>query len=222
MCKAPNTLADGTQVACRRCSLCIDRAINDWVGRNIAESKTAVGCNAVTLTYGRNSAGDADHASAVILTYSDVQKYLKLLRRHGYPVRYHVTGEYGTLKGRAHWHIMLYWLEQVPEHVLEQNFMEPHWGHGWSFWTEPSFHAIRYNCKYIMKDNADGRQGHLAMSKKPPLGTQYFRELAEEYVRQGLAPQTQEYKIAGVERLKRDGSRETIPFCMTTAAPFNI
>src|SRR5690606_17661686 len=114
----------------------------------------------------------------------------------------------GSQKGRAHWHIMLYWQDKVPNHVLDRNFMEDHWPHGWSFWTEPTFQAVRYNCKYILKDNQDGRQGHMAMSKKPPLGTQYFRELAEEHVRLEVAPQTPEYRFAGVTRLKRDGTRE--------------
>lgn len=213
MCKAPNTLDNGTVVACRECSLCRERAINDWVGRNIAESKTAIACHAVTLTYGRNGANDVDHERATLLTYSDIQKYLKLLRRHGYPVRYHVTGEYGSKKGRAHWHIMLYWLDKVPPHELDKNFMEDHWPHGWSYWTEPSFHAIRYNCKYIMKGmGEEERQGHMAMSKKPPLGTAYFRELAEQYVREGLAPQTPEYRFPEVRRRKKDGTEEVIPF----------
>ena len=82
MCKAPLVLDDGTEVACRYCSQCVDRKITDWVGRNIAESKSAVKTFAVTLTYGRDRRGDVDHVRAFLLTYSDVQKYLKLLRRH--------------------------------------------------------------------------------------------------------------------------------------------
>ncbi|KKB09517.1 hypothetical protein VE26_06320 [Devosia chinhatensis] len=69
----------------------------------------------INLTYGRNSAGDVLHERSVLLTYSDVQKFLKLLRRHGYPVRYFVTGEYGSDKGRAHWHLILFWQDKVPD-----------------------------------------------------------------------------------------------------------
>jgi len=215
MCIAPNTLSDGTQVACHECWQCREQAINDWVGRNIAESKTSKACHAVTLTYGRNSANDADHERAVILTYSDVQKYLKRLRRGGYPVRYFVTGEFGSKKGRAHWHIMLYWQDKVPPHELDCNFMEAHWPHGWSFWTKPTAHAVRYNCKYIQKDMGEAeRQGHLAMSKKPPLGTAYFRRVAEQYVEQGLAPQTLEYRFPEVRRRRKDGTQEVVPFML--------
>lgn len=108
---------------------------------------------------------------------------------------------------------MLYWLERVPEHVLDKTFMEQHWPHGWSFWTRPTAHAVRYNCKYIQKDMGDqARQGHLAMSKKPPLGALYFQRLAEQYVAQGLAPQTLEYSFPEVTRRKKDGSAEVVPF----------
>lgn len=215
MCIAPITLPEGVVAACHECWQCKERAINDWVGRNIAESKSSTACHAVTLTYGRNRANDVDHERATVLTYSDVQKYLKLLRRHGFPVRYFVTGEFGSRKGRAHWHIMLYWQKDVPEHVLDQRFDEQHWPHGWSFWTKPTAYAVRYNCKYIQKDMGDeARQGHLAMSKKPPLGTAYFQVMAEQYVRQGLAPQTLEYTFPDVRRRKKDGSEEVVPFML--------
>nr|WP_189422684.1 hypothetical protein [Devosia pacifica] len=152
----------------------------------------------------------------MLLTYSDVQKYFKLLRRHGYPVRYFVTGEYGSTKGRAHWHIMLYWQKAVPDHVLDQNFMEEHWPHGWSFWTNPTSHAVRYNCKYIQKDMTDdARQGVLAMSKKPPLGAKYFEGLAEQYARQGLAPQSPVYTFPDIRGQRADGTTYTVPFVLT-------
>lgn len=234
MCIAPLQLPDGTQVACHGCWQCREQAINDWVGRNIAESLTAKACHAVTLTYGRSRAGDVDHERAVILTYSDVQKYLKLLRRHGYPVRYFVTGEFGSAKGRAHWHIMLYWQDRVPPHELDRQFMHGRfdektgeqakdengdpafwWPHGFSFWTRPTHAAVRYNCKYIQKDIGEAeRQGHLAMSKKPPLGAEYFRRMAEQYVAEGLAPQTLEYRFGDVRRRKQDGTEEVVPFML--------
>ena len=125
MCISPNTLSDGTQVACRNCWQCRADRINDWVGRCIAESKTAVASHAITLTYGRvhlstenDAYGDAEHPRAAVLTYSDVQKYFKLLRRHGYPLRYFAVGEYGSLKGRAHWHIIAFWQDKAPPHEL--------------------------------------------------------------------------------------------------------
>lgn len=252
MCIAPLTIRVRdieVQVPCQECWQCRSTAVDDWVGRNIAEKLTSVACHAVTLTYGRDQSygGVSDHVRASVLTYSDVQKYLKLLRRHGFPVRYFVTGEFGSLKGRAHWHIMLYWQRSAPlkgqaitasgvdlakkwwpggtawrndaahggrwisskwgpgEIPMDWNIMDEfHWDRGYSFWTEPTHQAIRYNTKYIQKGMGDdSRQGHLAMSKQPPLGAVYFERLARRYVVQGIAPQDLFYGFPDV--LKEDG-----------------
>jgi hypothetical protein len=225
MCTAPNILNDGTETACHKCWQCRERAIADWTGRNIAEMKTAKACHAVTLTYGRNDANAEEHERSVLLTYSDVQKFLYLLRRHGYPVRYFVAGEFGTKKGRAHWHIILYWQDRVPPNIpLRQNWMfarynekgeqaqdengDPafFWPHGWTYWQKVTPHTARYVCKYLQKGMGDDvAQGRLQMSKYPPLGTEYFERLAERYVGQGLAPQTLEYSFPGVRKREKNG-----------------
>ena len=206
MCLNPVKISDVGFVACRECWQCRETKVDDWVGRNIAESKTAKAAHVVTLTYGQDrTTGDIDHIRAAVLTYSDVQKYLKYLRVDGFPVRYFVVGEYGSMKGRAHWHIILYWQGPVPDHVLRENFMQKHWPHGWSYWDKCSPEAIRYACKYLLKDPADEeKQGWGPMpSKKPPLGHDYFRQLAEQYLEQGLSPQTLFYHFPDVRRVPR-------------------
>ncbi len=203
MCIDPGKISDVGFVACRKCWQCIENRIDDWVGRCVAESVTAVASHVVTLTYGYDlQTGDVDHIRAAVLTYSDVQKYLKLLRINGYPVRYFVTGEYGSKKGRAHWHIVLYWQKRVPEHVLKKNFAERHWPHGWSYWDKASPQAVRYACKYIQKNPEDDtlQSWGPMVSKKPPLGDAYFRTYAERYVQQGLAPQHLFYSFPDVKR----------------------
>lgn len=211
--------------ACHRCWQCRERAIADWTGRNIAEMKTAKACHAVTLTYGRDEANAEEHERTVLLTYSDVQKFLYLLRRHGYPVRYFVAGEFGSKKGRAHWHIILYWLDKVPENIpLRQNWIfarygedgkqakdqngDPavFWPHGWTYWQKVTPHTARYVCKYLQKGMGDdAAQGKLEMSKYPPLGTDYFERLAERYVQQSMAPRTLEYSFPGVRKREKNG-----------------
>lgn len=220
MCKSPMTLTDGTVVSCRKCSQCRARRIGDWVGRNIAESKTAACSHVVTLTYGRGERNDVHHARSVILTYSDVQKWLKRLRVEGYPVRYFVTGERGSLNGRCHWHVVLHWLDEAPEVRLEDKFFEgAFWEHGFSYWREGvTAAAIGYACKYVLKgvkDDPLGQRSIPQVSKKPPLGYAYFCEMAERYVQQGLAPQDLFYSFPEVRRRKRDGSEEIVPFMLT-------
>lgn len=220
MCKEPNKLPDGSVVVCRKCEQCLRNKINDWVGRNIAESKVSTKTVAVTLTYGRNEANEKIHERTVALTYSDVQKYIKLLRRHGYDVRYFVTGEYGSLNGRAHWHGILHFKGMVPDLVNRQNFMHEEentkfWPHGWSFWDyNMGYGSARYVCKYILKNQADevAQNEQPRMSKKPPIGMAYFEQLAEQYVKQGLAPQSLEYTFPDVRFTKKDGSSELVKF----------
>lgn len=248
MCQRPNKLITGVLVACRKCWQCRENKINDWVGRCIAEKETVPAANAITLTYGRDENGQVDHLRAAVLTYSDVQKYFKLIRRHGYPCRYFAVGEYGSEKGRAHWHVVVFWTgtetvqtvgpdgkkreviralvprfkekskdfagneygkgEEYPRCI---KFNERHWPHGFSEWDDPTAPSIRYICKYIQKDiGLAERQGHLSMSKKPPLGAKYFEQLAGRYVKQGVAPLEPYYWFPEV----RDDQGKPIKFYM--------
>lgn len=205
MCIAPGLLADGKTIACRKCWQCLENRVNDWVGRGIAESKTAVQSHAVTLTYGRDDEGNEDHPRAKVLTYSDVQKLMKRLKWHGFPCRYLAVGEYGAEKSRSHWHVVVYWIDKVPEVETQKLFAFEHWPHGHTFWDEVTPNSVRYNLKYISKDiGVAERQGHLAMSKKPPLGTAYFMQLAERMVAERLAPRDLEYTFDEARNKKGD------------------
>lgn len=222
MCISPVTIytPDGAQlISCRECWQCRQRKIDDLIGRNIAESKTAVASHAFTLTYGTDEHGSADHIRARILTYSDVQKLFKKLRFDGYPCRYFVAGEYGENKGRAHWHGVIYWLDKVPPDIKlrkERTMGLPHWEHGWSFIDHPSVQAVRYACKYIQKDmHKGGKQGMVHYSRMPPLGTAYFKILAESYVAAGKAPQDLFYTFPEIKRQDRKtGRHERIKFSL--------
>lgn len=256
MCISPNMLPDGTQVGCRECWQCRERKVDDWVGRCIAESKTALRTFSISLTYGRDEFDNVDHIRAALLTYSDVQKYFKRLRKSGYVVRYFAVGEYGSTKGRAHWHLIVFYYDNadviaerklynaeietglrrgkllpvpssaVPEHeistrgvdghIQDVRFSDAHWQHGHAVWEElqdgydaSASRAVRYVCKYLLKDARDEASQMLGprLSKKPPLGDAYIRELAGRYVKQGLAPQDLFYSFPDVRakdgKLKR-------------------
>lgn len=226
MCLNPSKISDVGFVACRKCWQCLERKVDDWVGRNIAESKTAKGANSISLTYGYDrSTGDVDHLRSSVLTYSDVQKMLKHLRADGYPVRYFVAGEYGSTKGRAHWHILLYWQDRVPEFRLRKDcYLWKYWPHGWSYWDSMSAQSVRYACKYLLKDSEDE---HAQMfgpmpSKKPPLGDAYFRHLAEKYVDAGLAPQDLFYSFPDVRRVPHGSKARTKSALMAGMKPIQF
>lgn len=227
MCIRPVKIND-VEVGCRECYQCRTAKVNDWVGRCIAESRYSEATYSVTLTY-REDAG----AKTTTLVYKDVQEFLKRLRWQYGKIRFIVTGEYGTRKGRAHWHIVLFFKEQVPDwdelskaskieslekHEFEiaartnsSRFMWETWGHGFVHVQQPDWKGMKYAIKYILKEKqARGAYSHLAMSKKPPLGYQYFDYLADLHVEQGIAPTTFFYKFDDV----RDSKYRKIRFMM--------
>lgn len=195
MCTQPNKLADNSMVACRRCWQCKANKVKDWSGRCIAESRTAIASHAITLTYGRVD-GEKDHQQSSVLTYSDVQAFLKRLRSNKYPVRYLVAGEYGSLNGRAHWHMIIFWQKKVHPAIKEGTIHLPEWPHGHVNVQKLAYEAITYCVKYLTKDTEDeGAQAHFSLSKKPPLGDAFFKEWADRHVMAGIAPRSEIYSF---------------------------
>lgn len=197
MCLTPVRLDDETVVACRGCAVCRSNRVNDLVGRCVAEQVKSSSSLALTLTY----AGDVPEAA--ILQYSDVQKFLKRLRWAGYRVRYICAGEYGSAKGRAHWHIVLFFSGEAPTLTLDRRIDWHFWPHGFVYAQQPDYNGFRYLLKYVLKMlSQDVSVRRVAMSKKPPLGYDYFMQLAEDYVDQGLAIHAPEYSFKHVTDTK--------------------
>ena len=203
MCIRPNRLDCGTEVGCRKCWQCRKRRVDDLVGRCIAESNFSEKSYAITLTY-KPQVG----VNAVTLVYKDIQDFLKRIRKH-YKCRYIVTGEYGSAKGRAHWHVILFFKDDYPEVDQNKRVQWKYWPHGFSYFQEPDWKGFQYCLKYVLKDQDEQRQhdSHLAMSKKPPLGSEYFEYLADEHVKQALSPQTYFYKFGDVRDSKNRDKR---------------
>lgn len=150
--------------ACGTCTKCRAVRRRDVVGRALAESRSPA-CRAftfTTLTYGHDDrySNKVDHPHANRLEYSDVQKWIKRIRKRQIPgsknkyrVRYMVAGEYGALKGRAHWHALLFWQSEPPQYSLEERWSEdPFWSEGFTNWQKANAKSIAYTAKYITKD----------------------------------------------------------------------
>jgi hypothetical protein len=198
-------LNNGVEVSCRKCWQCRKRRVDDLVGRCIAESKFAKRTYAATLTYG----GEAG-VNAATLVYKDVQDFLKRLRKK-YSVRYIVAGEYGTKKNRAHWHVILFFNKQYPEVENNKRVNWEYWTKGFSYFQEPDWKGFQYVLKYVLKDQDERvKVGHLAMSKKPPLGEEYFKELAKQHVKEMILPRNIFYKFRDV----RNSRNKIKDFCM--------
>lgn len=172
------------------CWQCKRDRVSDWVGRCIAESATSRETMVVTLTYGRDDHYRVDHPHSQMLHYRDVQLYLKRLRLATLGrVRFFCTGEYGSLKGRAHWHLILFFSGLLTPGVkLGERFLHDPWPDGWSFWETAVPENMRYCVKYLLKDQVAGHDRVHRMSSAPELGNAYFRREALRYVEQGLPP----------------------------------
>lgn len=193
MCLSPVRLKNDTLVACRYCRVCLDNRKNDLIGRCLAEQSTSSGAFSVTLTY----AADGPHVA--VLRYSDVQDMLKRIRKAGYKVRYIAAGEYGTKKGRAHWHVVVFFEGDIPEHQLDTRFSWKFWPHGFAYFQRPDYKGFGYAMKYALKQVDDlSATKALAMSKKPPLGYRFFMELADDMVSRRLAFHSPEYAFSHV------------------------
>ena len=184
MCQTPNRIeVDGepVEVACHKCWMCRLNRVNDYIGRAIGESLYSDHVLALTLTYRPGEVG------AALLQYSDVQKFLKRLRARGYSVRYLCAGEYGSKKGRAHWHILLFFQGSAPDLTLEWRQEWDAWPHGLVYPQAPDYGGFAYLLKYVLKDEGQlVHRRHLALSKKPVLGYAMIENMAREQVVAGV------------------------------------
>lgn len=162
----------------------------------------------VTLTYKDEGeaygVSNARHAKA--LFPEDYRKWIRRLKKRGHRVRYLVTGEYGKEKGRAHWHVLLFWYSQpwaallstqaVTRHWYDKGSKhnkrgypeQDHWMHGHCIVeVVDSWKAISYVTKYITKDQTGDTETYFAASHN--IGTAWIcGQWAQTCVNQGLIP----------------------------------
>lgn len=184
------------ELPCGGCWSCRANKLSDYVGRALCEAETCVDVLTVTLTYApRLDAADK------IITPEHFQKFVRSLRRRGHKVRYMCAGEAGTLKGRAHFHAILFFPEGLqkkndavaafnkPAPLCRQAFSDlelydgrvhiEEWPHGHVFldWRR-SEQSLRYVCKYILK--WENTQRWFTVSKNPAIGAPFFDKKARE------------------------------------------
>lgn len=95
--------------ACKICWRCKSNRLNDYVARAMCEASTSEVCCTVTMTY-----GPRDDLADKVVTPPHFQAFIRALRRSGHLVRYLVAGEFGDLKGRVHFHAILFFQKLLP------------------------------------------------------------------------------------------------------------
>lgn len=180
-------------VACRKCEQCRNHRMNDLIGRSLAEAWASAWTLSFTLTYAPRS----DLAEKIV-TPRHFQDFIRSMRDRRHSLRYIGAGEYGELKGRAHFHAVLFGQGPEPDIALECNTHIEAWPHGHIFVERPKdWRAMRYVCKYALKEQQaafnPAAQSWFTLSKKPPLGDAFFAALAERTVEMGTLPSTFRY-----------------------------
>lgn len=180
--------------------------MRNWIGKLLAESQTAKSVTLLTLTY-----GGGDHVDSAILNYRHVRLMFMRLRKAGYKFTYFNAGEYGGLKGRTHWHVLIFWQSNEPPFSFSmQKWTWDYWPHGFTYAERPKSTAgsVHYVAKYLLKDEG----AEIRYSTGQALGTKYLIEYARKHVREGhpLFHAGAFYTIAGNYRRQKTGEQRQL------------
>lgn len=146
-----------TYIRCGMCRGCKFDHARDWAVRCYHEAQLHERACAITLTYDEEHL--PPHGS---LSKRDLQLFFMRLRNAVAPVkiRYFACGEYGTRKGRPHYHVILFgycpsdrsrvWTKSEAGNIqyLDLEVFEKAWPHGVAPWADFHHHAARYVAHY--------------------------------------------------------------------------
>lgn len=180
-------------VDCRVCWSCILRAQNSMIGSLLGESQNAKHVVAFTGTYANDPGSDTRSDLAhKMLTKPHIREMTQRLvhdRSLG-RFRYFMAGEYGPLRGRAHWHGVFIFEDNMPafDFSAERYNDNRIWPYGF-MQARPVTdlaqlkYVVKYAAKssYAMKDDPvylPGVDTALMRSRIPPLGLPFFIEQA--------------------------------------------
>lgn len=146
-----------TPVPCGKCPECVRAKCNSWLFRINKELEIVTNPLFVLLTYNKENLPRTEEGIPTLVK-KDVQDWLKRLRFHyekisNKQIRYYLVGEYGSKKGRPHYHVILMNLDN-PE------LIEKTWGKGKI--SRPKLRlgennkGVRYTLKYISKPQTSG------------------------------------------------------------------
>ena len=196
-------------VPCGRCAACIDNKRKSWLVRLKQERKYAFNAFFVTLTYAdsflpRNSLGFPT------FKIKDVQDFMKRLRKelsviqkdcpHPLHLRYFLIGEYGSKRGRPHYHAIFF---NIPPNVDLYRLIFNKWKFG-RISVSPLCEAqIGYcanymygKCEQIPYEYIDeSNRLPVLTSRKPGIGAHYLTGEVIDWHLKGLRSYYQEGDI---------------------------
>ena len=202
-------IKDFIEVPCGKCQSCRLDYSKEWMQRCMLEQQLWEHNEMLTLTYNDDNLptqqGIDTKTGEVIeqptLNKEDVQKFLKNLRRYWKyhydqeNIRFYMCGEYGDLKGRPHYHLLMFNFEVHDKEFFKYSkkgfkmyhsqVIEDIWGKGHIELNEVNADTCAYVARYIMKKQkgpgakeAYEIKGQVPEytngSRKPGIGGMYF------------------------------------------------
>lgn len=155
------------KLPCGKCVECLKQRSAEWAGRCVLEASKHIDNCILTLTYSVEPSE---------LIKRDYQMFLKRLRKSiDRPIKYFLCGEYGSLRGRPHFHCIVFgWkpldMVQVSKDgtdtiLYKSDFIERLWGHGFISVGDVNFKSCLYTAKYMQKQNSEHCKG---LNIQPP------------------------------------------------------
>ncbi len=153
-------------IPCNKCLSCKLAYASQWGIRITHEASLHESNSFVTLTYDQESLPDSHLFPGGNLRKTDIQKFLKRLRKnldryHNTKIRYYLCGEYGEHSQRAHWHLIIfgwdfpdktYWRKGKCNDVLYRSKqLEELWPFGQSEIGQVSNTSANYVAGYVTK-----------------------------------------------------------------------
>lgn len=171
--KSPRNNDKYIYVPCGRCAWCRKAKRNEWCLRFEIESKDNLYTDFVTLTYNEDNIpyyiNEEDGVFEMRASQSDVQKFVKRLRKAGYKFKYFIVSELGPKNKRPHYHGIFFSNEKISEDDIQKK-----WNKGFTSSYPATPGAMRYVTKYILKGN-DRTNNFMLCSKRPAIGASYVK-----------------------------------------------
>ena len=191
-------MVDPLEIRCTKCIGCRLDHSDQWRNRISHESMMHPSSYFVTLTYNPEHLPMGGN-----LIKSDVQKFVRSLRRRGQDIRYFAAGEYGDKYQRPHYHLIVFNLElsdlkklPIPTKwtLYSSEWLSQSWDKGFvsvGYVTEQSAsYVARYCVKKVTGPKAEEHYTRVdprtneeyqvipefsLMSKKPPIGATWYQ-----------------------------------------------
>ncbi len=177
---------------CGKCMPCLITRSQIWTGRILMESKMHHQSAFITLTYADKFLPSGGH-----LKVEHLQLFIKRLRKHITPrtLRYLAVGEYGTEKGRPHYHAVIFGIgsEELISLLPKTWFMGSVEPNKFKPFGDLSDKNARYIARYCTKKThstkLNGRPKEFqTQSRLPAIGDAYIKQIANVWKGSGLVP----------------------------------